>query len=343
MKKLFSLAAVAALVLGVTACGGTGSNTCDFNVGLVTDIGGIDDKSFNQGTWEGIERFKSENENVCTNYVQSAKDADYVPNLSAMADQKKNLIVAPGFLFETSMLEVAKRYPEQQFLLIDSPVMENDKQVSNVASALFAEHEGSYLVGVASALKAKEAGYKTLGFVGGMDTPLIKKFEAGFVQGAKAVDPSINVLVEYAGTFGDPAVGKTLANKLYDNGAKIVYQAAGGTGSGVIAAAKERAEKGEEVFVVGVDRDQYEDGLYGDQTKSVILTSMLKRVDVAAETVAKKELAGEKLGGQILTFDLQNDGVGIPEKNPNLSDDIVKQVNEYKEKIKSGEIKVSEK
>ena len=225
----------------LTACGGktnTGetpgtetpetpqANNGDFLVGLVTDIGGIDDKSFNQGTWEGIERFAKEF-GTDKNYLQSEKDSDYIPNLSTFADEQASLIVAPGFLFENAMKETAANFPEQKFLIIDAVV-----EADNVASAVFAEHEGSFLVGVAAALKTKEAGKDTVGYIGGMDFEAIQKFEAGFEAGVWAVDPNMKVVVEYAGAFDNAQAGQALAAKMYDQGAHVIFHAAGGTGNG---------------------------------------------------------------------------------------------------------------
>lgn len=312
----------------------TTSSAADFKVALVTDTGGIDDKSFNQSTWEGIEKFKEET-GAETNYAQSNSDADYIPNLSNFADEEYNLIVAPGFLFETAMAEVATNYPEQSLLIIDTVVPDK----ANVASAVFAEEQGSFLVGIAAGKAAVAAGKTTVGFVGGMDLPLIQKFEAGFEAGVKAVDANISVLVEYVGDFVDAGKGQSLASKMYDQGAYVVYQAAGSAGNGAIKEAKDRRTSGEDVWVIGVDKDQYADGIYEGE-KSAILTSMMKRVDVAAYTVAKLALEGAFPGGEVLTFDLSNAGVSIPEVNPNLSDDVVAEITAYGDKIKSGEIVV---
>jgi basic membrane protein A len=210
----------------------------------------------------------------------------------------------------------------------------------NVASAVFAEHEGSYLVGVAAALKAKADGKSVLGFLGGMKFPLIEKFQAGFEQGVKAVDPSLKILVDYAGDFAAPDKGQALAQKQFNAGAYIIFHAAGGTGNGMIKEAKERSQKGDVRWAIGVDKDQYSDGVYG--TKSAVLTSMMKRVDVAAYEVSKLTMQGKFPGGQVMVFSLSNDGVGIPEKNPNLSDAIVAKVKEFAVRIKSGALKVSE-
>ncbi|TFG84819.1 MAG: BMP family ABC transporter substrate-binding protein [Spirochaetales bacterium] len=309
-----------------------------FKVGLVTDLGGIDDKSFNQGTWEGIVRFAQEKglvKGTDIKYLQSAAEADYVPNLSTFADEKLDLIVAPGFLFEKAMGEVADKYPNQKLLVIDTVV-----QKPNVVSAVFAEHEGSFLVGVVAGLKAKADGKSVLGFIGGMQFPLIEKFQAGFEQGVKAVFPTAKILVDYAGDFGAPDKGQAIAQKQFNAGAYIIFHAAGGTGNGMIKEAKERSEKGDVRWAIGVDKDQYTDGMYGD--KSAVLTSMMKRVDVAAHDVAQMALDGQFPGGQVLVFSLKNNGVGVPDSNPNLSADIMTIVKEYATKIASGELVVSE-
>jgi basic membrane protein A len=333
--------ALVALSFGLSSCApkkAAAPAVKAFRVGLVTDIGGIDDKSFNQGTWEGVVRFAEENGLVKDKdykYLQSAAEADYIPNLSTFSDEAPDLIVAPGFLFEKSMTDVAGRYPNNKYLIIDSVVAK-----PNVVSAVFAEHEGSYLVGVAAGLKAKAAGKKVLGFLGGMKFPLIERFQAGFEQGVKAVYPEAKILVDYAGDFGAPDKGQAIAQKQFNAGAFIIFHAAGGTGNGMIKEAKERSEKGNASWAIGVDKDQYGDGVYGD--KSAVLTSMMKRVDVAAYEVAKLTKAGQFPGGQTLVFSIKNQGVGIPEKNPNLSDDIIAKVKEFEGKIASGEIKVSE-
>jgi basic membrane protein A len=344
MKRFLVLISASLLIASVAfAAGGADAKAAPagakaFRVGLVTDIGGIDDKSFNQGTWEGVVRFAQENglaKDKDYKYLQSAAEADYIPNLSTFSDEKMDLIVAPGFLFEKAMTDVAGRYAGNKYLIIDSVVAK-----PNVASAVFAEHEGSFLVGVAAGLKAKADGKDVLGFLGGMKFPLIERFQAGFEQGVKAVYPEAKILVDYAGDFGAPDKGQAIAQKQFNAGAYIIFHAAGGTGNGMIKEAKERSEKGDVRWAIGVDKDQYGDGVFGG--KSAVLTSMMKRVDVAAYEVAKLAKAGQFPGGQTLVFSVKNKGVGIPEKNPNLSADIVAKVKEFEAKIASGALVVSE-
>lgn len=334
MKKFLLVFAALFLTFGAVACGGAND---DFQVGLVTDTGGIDDKSFNQGTWEGILRFAEEYDLPEENYryLQSDSDADYIPNISAFADEQLDLIVMPGFLFENALKDASVDYPDQNFLIIDTVVAGD-----NVASAVFAEEQGSFLVGVAAALKAQAAGKDTVGFIGGGDFPLIHKFEAGYAAGVHAVDPDMTVLVDYVGDFVDAGKGQALAVKQYDAGAYVIYHAAGGAGNGAISEAKSRRTSGEDVWVIGVDKDQYEEGIYNEDDDSAILTSMVKRVDVAAYDVAEMTLDGEFPGGQTLVFNLDNNGVGIPEDNPNLTEAMVTTINEYRQDILDGEITV---
>ncbi len=331
MKK-----SIAVLLLGLVAAAAL--IAAPIKVGLVTDVGGIDDKSFNQGTWEGIKLFAKENklkEGVDVKYLQSTADADYIPNLSTFADEKLDLIVAPGFLFEEAMKTVADQYPKQKLLIIDSVV-----QKPNVASAVFAANEGSFLAGVAAGLKAKADGKDTIGYVGGMKFPLIENFQAGFEQGVKTVLPNAKILVDYSGSFTDAGLGQALAAKQYNAGAYIIYQVAGGCGNGVIKEAKERSAKGDIRWAIGVDKDQYADGIYAPG-KSAILTSMMKRVDVASHDVAVMVRDGKFPGGQTLVFDLKSKGVGLPATNPNLSAAIIKEVEKYTALITSGKLKVN--
>ncbi|MFZ5965743.1 MAG: BMP family ABC transporter substrate-binding protein [Bacillota bacterium] len=306
----------------------------DFKVGFVTDIGGIDDRSFNQGTYEGVKKYAEEQgwtEGEQYKYIQSNEEADYLPNLSAFGDEGYNVVVAAGFLFENAMKEVAPQYTDTNFAIIDMVV-----EQPNVASVVFAEEQGSFLVGVAAAKATKT---KKVGFVGGMDFPLIRKFHAGFVAGVKSVDKSIEIIDQYAGDFGNPGAGQQIASTMYEQGVDVIYHAAGGTGNGVINEAKNRVENGEEVWVIGVDKDQYEDGKLASG-KSVVLTSMMKRVDVAAYNMVEAAQKGEFPGGKVTALTLKEDGVGIPAENPNLSPEIVDEINSFKAKIVNGELTV---
>ena len=314
------------------------TETKDFSIAMVTDVGGVDDKSFNQLAWEGIEAFGKENGlekgDGGYDYLQSASDADYITNLNSLVRRDFDVVYGIGFLMEEPIGTIADQQPEAQLAIIDAIV---DKP--NVASVMFKEQEGSFLAGVAAALMSES---KQVGFVGGMEIPVIERFHAGFVEGVKAVDPSIKVDVQYTGKFDDAALGKTTANRMYSSGIDIIFHAAGGTGNGVFAEAKERKTKdaNANVWVIGVDSDQYEEGAVGDT--NITLTSMQKRVDVAVQTIAKETMAGNFPGGKTVTYGLAEKGVQLADSRGAIPQDILDQIEEYSKKIIDGEITVPE-
>ncbi|MDI2589204.1 BMP family protein [Psychrobacillus sp. NEAU-3TGS] len=314
------------------------SETKDFSIAMVTDVGGVDDKSFNQLAWEGIEAFGKENGlekgDGGYDYLQSSSDADYITNLNSLVRRDFDVVYGIGFLMEEPIGNIADQQPDAQLAIIDAIV---DKP--NVASVMFKEQEGSFLAGVAAALMSES---KQIGFVGGMEIPVIERFEAGFVEGVKAVDPSIKVDVQYTGKFDDAALGKTTANRMYSSGIDIIFHAAGGTGNGVFAEAKERKTKdpNANVWVIGVDSDQYEEGAVGD--KNITLTSMQKRVDVAVQTIAKEAMDGNFPGGKTVTYGLAEKGVQLADSRGAIPQDILDQIEEYSKKIVDGEITVPE-
>lgn len=365
MKKFLSLLLSAVLVVSMTACGGSTDKPAeenekevvevtdpafdvkitdemkeaakDFYVGMVTDTGGIDDRSFNQGTWEGIQMFSALT-GAQPEYAQSNSDADYIPNLSTFAEDGANIIVAAGFLFADAMNQVAANFPDTNFLIVDEALVE----VPNVVSAVFAAEQGSYLVGVAAAEMAKANSMNKVGFIGGGDFPLIQDFEVGFEDGVASVDPNIEVLVDYVGDFSDTGKSQSIASKMYDEGAYAIFHAAGGAGNGLIKEAKDRRLNGQDVWAIGVDRDQYEEGIYDEEGHSAMLTSMIKRVDVASFDISLKALKGEFPGGESIVYDINNGGVDIPKENPNLTPQVQAKVEEAKEKMKKGEITINE-
>lgn len=345
MKKLLKVALAATMAFSLAACGGNGGDAGStdgkqLNLGFVTDTGGINDKSFNQTSYQGLQNYAKEVGMEDPKYIESKSDADYIPNLSQFADNGADLIVAAGYKFEKAMQEMGDKYPDQKMLVIDVGWLDTEKY-PNIQQAVFTEHEGSFLVGVVAALKAKELGEDTVGYITGGDSASMLKFYAGYQAGVWAVDPEMNILFDNANSFDDVALGKTLAEKQF-NECSVIFHAAGGVGNGVISAAKDRTLAGEEKWVIGVDKDQYEEGFYDEaKTKSVILTSMLKRVDKAAYNAAKAVADGTFKGG-VVTYSLKEDGVGLPEKNPNLTEDMLAKVEEYKQKVINGEIEVSQ-
>ncbi|RWZ60906.1 BMP family ABC transporter substrate-binding protein [Halobacillus fulvus] len=313
-----------------------GSEGGDFSVAMVTDVGGVDDKSFNQSAWEGLQAFGEENgltEGEGFDYAQSESDADYTTNLNRLVRQDYNLIYGIGYLLEPAVSEVAQQYPDTNFGIVDA-VAEGD----NIASITFKEHQGSFLVGVAAALKTES---NQVGFVGGVDGDLINKFEAGFVAGVKSVNPDIEVDVQYAGSFDSVDDGNLIASNMYSKGIDVIYHAAGGTGNGVFAQAKDikNSNPDENVWVIGVDRDQYEEGAINDT--NVTLTSMVKRVDIAVADVAEQAMNGEFPGGEVLEYGLEDDAVSVARTNEEaLTEEIITAIEDWKEQIVNGEVEV---
>lgn len=308
----------------------------DYKVAMVTDVGGVDDKSFNQSAWEGLGAFGAENglvEEEGYAYAQSDQDADFLPNLNRLINQDFNLIFGVGYKLDEALKEVAGQNPETNFAIIDS-VVEGD----NVASITFAEQEGSFLVGVAAAMKSESG---QVGFIGGEESDLIKRFETGFVAGVASVDPEIEVKREYAASFADAAKGKAIAASMYNDGVDVIYHSSGATGNGVFAQAKDIKNSDPEanVWVIGVDRDQYDEGAINDT--NVTLTSMLKRVDVAVNNLATQGLNGEFPSGEVLTFGLAEDGVGVATTNEEAyTEDIATAVEEWKQQVLDGTVVV---
>jgi basic membrane protein A and related proteins len=329
----------------MTACGGddaaepksTGSGSesapkSDLKVGLAYDIGGRGDQSFNDAAAAGLDKAKTElgieaNEaEAAQGEPESAKEE----RLRLLAQNGFNPVIAVGFAYSAATGKVAKEFPDTQFAIIDDAGAVGP----NIANLTFAEHEGSFLVGAAAALKSKTG---SIGFVGGVDVPLIHKFEAGYTAGAKAVKPDIKVATKYLtqppdfSGFGDPAKGKTAAEGMYQAGADVVYQAAGGSGGGVFEAAKAA-----NAMAIGVDSDQAKTA--AEDVRDVIITSMLKKVDVAVFDFIKSVTEDAFKAGEVV-YDLKKDGVGYSTTGGQM-DDIKAQLEEYKAKIVSGEIKV---
>jgi len=300
----------------------------EFKVGLVTDVGGVNDKGFNQLAYEGMKRAETEL-GVKTTLIQSKQMTDYVPNLSKLAEQKYDLIIAVGFLMHDAVVEVAQKYPDAKFLIIDSEISDKD----NVTSALFKTEQCGYLAGVACALLEKgkfdkTTGKNTFGVVGGMKIPPVDSFIAGYKAGVLAEIPNANVIIKYTGKFDDPASGKQVALSEISAGADFVFQVAGQTGLGVIQAAKEKG-----VYAIGVDADQ------NYVAPETVVTSAVKKVDVATYTVIKDTKEGNFKSG-VVYFDLSNDGVGLAPFMKGVPQDVIDKVNNIAEDIKAGKIEI---
>ncbi len=336
-KRLIGLSVFAALSLLVAGCGG-GDDT---SVYLVFDIGGRGDQSFNDAAAQGLER-ATEELGITANELEptaGGENRDELLNLSA--DDGAQLVFGVGFLFAEAIAAAADAYPDTNFGLIDGFVPDLTAD-SNLVALGFAEHEGSFLVGAAAALKTQTG---KVGFIGGVEIDLIKKFEAGFVTGARHINPGIEIDIKYISQppdfsgFTDPAKGKEIGAAMYQAGADVVYHAAGGSGGGLFQAAKEHSvSSGAHMWAIGVDSDQYLTA--GAEFQPHILTSMLKRVDVAVyETIAT--LVDDSFTGGYRTFNLAIDGVGYATSGGHV-DDIADQLEDLKAQIVSGAITVPE-
>ena len=260
-------------------------------IGMVTDVGGLGDRSFNDSAYAGLLAAKrSLHAEIAV--LQSRSASDYQPNLTVLANKEYDLIFAIGFLMAKDVNDVAARYPLRHFAIIDAVVDQ-----PNVASVTFKEEDGSFLAGAAAAMASTT---HHIAFLGGIDIPIINKFEAGYIAGAREIDPNIKVDVKYVGSFDDAAAGKELGGVLFDQGADVVFVAAGKAGIGAIDQVKTRSKD----YIIGVDADQ--DAL----APGKVLTSMIKRVDVGVFRVAQQTVSQKLLGGR-LVLGLKEDGVGL--------------------------------
>ncbi|WP_373599568.1 BMP family lipoprotein [Paraclostridium bifermentans] len=330
-KKLLSLGLVTILagsmLVGCSSSDekeGAAGGDDKLKVTMITDVGGVNDQSFNQSAWEGLEKAEKDL-GVEANYIESKQESDYATNVETAVDNGADLVIGVGFKLEKAIGDAAKAYPEQKFALVDANFGGNPPK--NVESIMFNAQEASYLVGLVAG-KMTETG--KVGFVGGMEGPLIETFEVGYTAGVKAARPDAEVVVQYANNFADPAKGKSITQQMISNGVDIVFHAAGDTGNGVIEAAKEAGKK-----AIGVDRDQ------NDVAPETVITSAMKRVDVGVYNTVKGLVDGDFEGGTVITYGLNEDGVGIaPTTKEDVQPDVLEFVNQQGEKIKSGEIKV---
>jgi basic membrane protein A and related proteins len=328
------------LVLGVVAagCGGdddsssgdsgaaaTATPAKTIKVGLVTDIGGLNDRSFNQLANEGLEKAKSDL-GVDGRVLTSKSNADYVPNLSTLAQQKYDLVIGVGFLMSDAMNTVATKFPDTQFAIIDFPQSGLKGKPTNVRGLLFKENEAGYLSGYLAGLVVKnKGGDQVISSVGGQKIPPVDGYIAGYQAGAKAANPKIKTLNGYSQDFVDQAKCKEIALNQIAQGSQVVFQVAGQCGLGALDAAKEKG-----VLGIGVDADQ---GYLGDH----ILTSAQKKVDVSVFETAKAAQDGSFKGGEDQIFDLKSDGVGLGKLNAE-GQKYADQVDKVKQDIISGKI-----
>lgn len=289
---LVLLAAACALTLGGCVRSHPRPRPGQLTLGMVTDVGGLGDKSFNDSAYQGLLRSRA-SLGAYIKVLQSKSAADYQPNLTVLSEARFNMIYAIGFLMSDDLGQVAQQFPDQRYAIIDAVVPQ-----PNVVSVTFKEEDGSFLAGALAAMVSKD---HHIAFIGGQDIPLIRKFETGYRAGAEEIDPSEQVDVKYAGSFDDVAAGKELATLLFNDGADIIYMAAGKVGLGAIDAVKSRPAG---YYIIGVDNNQ--DAL----APGKVLTSMVKHVDVAVYDVAKGYLDRKPLKGHVV-LGLKDGGISL--------------------------------
>lgn len=312
------------------------TETTDFSIGMITDEGGVDDRSFNQSAWEGMMEWGVNNgysgeRGDGIEYYQSNDSADFVPNLNQAVANGHDIIYGIGFLLEDSVNDVADQNPDQWFGLVDAI---SDRE--NVVSLTFRDHEAAFLAGVAAA-HTTETGQ--VGFIGGIAGEVIDRFQTGFEAGVAHVDESIEVDVQYAESFGDAGIGQQIAAGMFTNGADIIYHAAGAVGNGVFTEARNRLEAGEEgLWVIGVDRDQEEEGNW--EGGNFTLTSTLKGVGTSIILATDQTIEEGFPGGENIAYGLEEEGVDLVRGN--MSDEAWEAVEEARQQIIDGEIEVPE-
>lgn len=343
MKKVLAILLAASMALSATACSSGGkpassttpsaapsgaetSSTAkaDFKVTMVTDTGGVNDQSFNQLSWEGLQKLKTDT-GAEVSYTESKQDADYATNLDKAVDDNNNLIWGVGFAMGDAIKTAAKANADVQFAIVDNAY---DETPSNLTAVVFRAQEPSFLVGYVAAKTTKT---NKVGFVGGIKSDVIDQFEfgykAGVAYGAKEMNKKIEVVAQYAESFSDSAKGKAIASKMFSGGCDIVFHAAGNVGTGVIEAAKESKK-----FAIGVDKDQ------AYLAPDNVLTSALKKVDKAVEEVSKDIKDGKKTGGTTISLGVKEDAAGIPEEHKLMGEDTYKAAAALQDQIKEGKL-----
>ncbi len=328
LKKIVSLSTAFLLSASIlTGCGSNNNNKnvakSDISVGIVLGAGSINDQSFNQSTWEGLEKAK-EDFGVEIKYLESKQESDYIQNIETLIDEDTDLIIGVGYQLKDSIAESAKNYPEQKFAMLDETY---DTIPENVVPVVFKEEESAYLVG---AIAAKMSQTNKVGFIGGLPAPSVVRYQYGYKYGVINTNKDTQLLEQYVNSFTDQAKGKSIAKQMQSSGADVILSAAGDSGTGAIEAAKE-ANK----YAIGVDRDQ------SDLAPDNVLASAVKKLNVASYGLTKDLVEDNFKGGVEKVYGLKEDGVGIAESAKKLiPQDVMDYVNEQAEKIKNGEIKI---
>lgn len=342
MKKLISIVLAAAMAVSMVACGGASSTATstgasseaastaasgeatsgkEITVGMITDVGGVNDRSFNQTSWEGLQALAAENPNIKVSYLESKTDADYSANIETYLSEDTDLIICVGYMLAEATKAAAEANPDQLFAIIDDASID----LPNVACLMFSQAEASYLVGIVAGLATKS---NTVGYVQGMVSDSMNQFGCGFIAGVKSVNPEATVLQFNANSFGDPTGGNTAATDMITKGADVVFHAAGATGNGVIEACKANG-----VYAIGVDTDQ------APLAPETVITSAMKRVDIAAQDISLSVANGTFTPGVHL-YSLENGGVDLSPTRDLLTEEMLTAVEDAKAKIIAGEVSV---
>ena len=339
MKKILALVMALCMVFALCACGQTAAPAESaapaeesaapaeesaapaapaekVKIGMVTDVGGVNDKSFNQTSWEGLQALDPEVFEV--NYLESKTDADYQTNINTFIDEGYDLIICVGYMLADATREAAEANPDQLFAIIDDATID----LPNVACLMFAQEQASYLVGLVAGSVTES---KTVGYVQGMVSDSMNLFGIGYITGVLEACPDATVLQYNANAFGDIAGGSTAAKDMITKGADVIYHAAGGTGIGVISACDE-----EGIWAIGVDTDQ------APLAPEHVLTSAMKRVDVAAQDISKAVAEGNFTAG-IHMYDLSNGGVDLAPTRDHIPAEVIEVVEAAKTAIINGE------
>ena len=351
MSNFKKLALFGASALLLAACGngdtdsGTDTDTGDagdadatveeFSIAMITDTGGVDDRSFNQSAWEGMQAWATDNglSEDSVNYYQSDTEDQYVSNLQTATQDGFNVIYGIGFLLEDPITTIAEQNPDRWYVIVDSAV-----DLPNVVSLNFRDHENSFLAGVAAALTSET---NQIGFIGGIQGAVIDRFETGFVHGVEFVNPDIEVDVEYANSFGDAGAGQQIASAMYQSGVDVIFHAAGAVGNGVFQEARNRMEAGAEnnLWVIGVDRDQSAEGEYAGG--NLTLGSTIKNVGTAIAKASTAAMEDNFQGGENVAFGLDEGGIDFV-TNPDMAQETIDEIEAARAGIIDGSIEVRE-
>ena len=330
LKKLFAVGLTAIMMssLLVGCSSKTESNEDVYKIGMISDTGGVNDESFNQSTWEGLQQAQEKygKDKVQVKYVESSQEADYTPNIETFVEEDLDLIIGVGYKMAGAIEEASKNYPDVQFAIIDHSY---EKQPENVTSLIYEDNTAAYLAGLVAAKKTET---NKVAFIGGIKSATLDKFEYGFRAGVKAANPKCELTVRYLNSFSDSALAKSVANQMHKDGVDVIYTAACAAGTGAIEAAKENNK-----MAIGVDVDQ------SPLAPDNIISSTMKNVNVSIVNLVGEILEDNYQGGQVIVNTLASGGVGLSDTTKDhVSKDILDYVNEQAGKIKSGEIVVPE-